>query len=321
MTQAFPDTVVEPYRARYRLDQGRAERPMPRAELLGRLGRVEALVSTGADRIDAALLDAAPRLRVVANFGVGYDSVDVAAATSRGVWVTNTPGVLTESTADVALLLLLMSLRRAGEAFEHVRHGRWRRADPAAFWGDDPAGLTLGILGMGAIGQALARRVQPLGMSVIYHNRHPVAPETPGDPPARWVSFAELLERADVLSVHVPLSKATHHLIGEAELARMREGVVVVNTSRGAVIDEPALVAGLESGHVAAVGLDVFEHEPAVPQALRTHPRAVCLPHIGSATTRTRHAMMRLALDNAVAVIEGRRPQTPVNEPRPRATG
>lgn len=212
MTRAFPAEVVGPYGARYRLGQGRLDRPMPRAELLGRLGSLVALVSTGADRIDAELLDAAPRLRVVANFGVGYDNVDVVAATSRRVWVTNTPGVLTESTADIALLLLLMSLRRAGEAFEHVRHGRWRRPDPAAFWGDDPAGMTLGILGMGAIGRALARRVQPLGMTVIYHNRHPLSPEAHGDVRARWVTFAELLESADVLSIHVPLSKATHHL-------------------------------------------------------------------------------------------------------------
>lgn len=318
ITRAFPDEVVAPYGARHRLAQGRPDRPMRRTELLRRLDSVVALVSTGADRIDAELLDAAPALRVVANFGVGYDSVDVAAATSRGIWVTNTPGVLTESTADIALLLLLVSLRRATEAFEHVRHGHWRRSDPAAFWGDDPAGLTLGILGMGAIGQALARRVQPLGMQVIYHNRHRLPPGMEGDPPARWVGFGELLETAHVISIHVPLSDATYHLISAAELAVMREGVVLVNTARGAIVDEPALIAALNSGHVSAVGLDVFEHEPVVPRLLRTHPRACCLPHIGSATTRTRHAMMRLGLDNAVAVIEGRRPLTPVNEPQPR---
>ena len=308
---------MAPYASRHRIEQGRPDRPMARTELLRRLANLPALVAFGADRVDAELLAAAPRLQVVANFGVGYDSVDVGAAAERGVWVTNTPGVLTETTADTALLLLLATLRRAGEGFEQVRHGRWRRANPDAFWGQDPAGLTLGILGMGAIGQALARRVQPLGMRVIYHNRGPLPPAVAQALGAQWVEFDDLLRRADVLSVHAPLTEATRHRIGAAELARLRPGAFVINTARGALIDEAALVAALQSGHLGGVGLDVFEREPAVPLALRTHPRAFCLPHLGSATTRTRQAMMRLCLDNAVAVLEGRRPPNPVNEPDP----
>ncbi|MBF6605985.1 MAG: D-glycerate dehydrogenase [Chloroflexi bacterium] len=317
ITPAFPTPLVERLAAGFTFEQVQPDVDTARAELLARVGRARALCSTGADRIDAELLDAAPELLVVANFGVGYDGVDVVAAADRGVWVANTPDVLTESTADVALLLLLGTLRRAGEGFEHVRHGRWKASDPGAFWGVDPGGLTLGILGMGRIGQALAARVAPLGMRTIYHNRTRLAAEREAELAATWVPLDELLERADVVSLHVPLSAETRGLIGRPQLARMRRGVFIINTARGALVDEAALIEALGSGHVAGVGLDVFAREPRVPRALREHPGAFLLPHLGSATRRTREAMMRLCLENAVAVLRGGRPSTPVNEPRP----
>jgi glyoxylate reductase len=322
ISRAFATEAVRPYAATMRILQGRPDAFMPRAELLRRVATCDGLVAWGADHVDAELLDAAPRLRIVANFGVGFDSVDPDAAAERGIWVTNTPDVLTESTADVALLLVLAALRRAGEAFETVRHGRWRRIDPSALWGRDPAGLTLGLLGFGRIGQALARRVQPLGMRVRYHARRRVAPDVEEALNARRVSLDELLRSSDVLSIHVPLTEATRGMLGPERLARLPRGAVVVNTARGAVLDEQALADLLENGHIAAVGLDAFADEPHVPRRLRQHPRAFCLPHIGSATAETRLAMMRLCLDNVTDVLlRDAEPRTPVNRPRSVRTG
>jgi glyoxylate reductase len=194
-----------------------------------------------------------------------------------------------------------------------VRHDTWDAVRPEALWGTDPRGLTLGILGLGRIGQALAARVQPLGMSVIYHSRNRVDATTEKRLQATFVTFDELLASSDVLSVHVPLTAETRGLIGKEELAKMRPGSFIVNAARGPIFDEEALVQALVSGHIAGVGLDVFATEPRVPPELRDHPRAFYLPHVGSATRGTRFAMMRLCLDNIAAVLEGGMPLTPVN--------
>jgi glyoxylate reductase len=310
--RAFPPQAVEPYEATLSIVQGLPDVDMSRAELLDRVRNVRALVSYGAVRVDEELLDTGVRLEIVANWGVGYDSVNVTSATRRGVWVTNTPGVVTEATADVALMLLLATLRRAAEGFELVRHGTWSEASPETM-GTDPAALTLGILGLGRIGQALARRVAVLGMRVIYHSRTRLSADVEEELGAQWVPFDELLATSDVLSVHMPLTSETRGRIGRAELSRMRPGAFIINAARGPIIDEGALMEALLSGHVAGVGLDVYSSEPDVPAALREHPRAFCLPHIGTATTGTRMAMMRLCLDNIVAVLGGGRPLTPVN--------
>jgi glyoxylate reductase len=314
ITRAFPEEIVAPYAARFDVEQGAQGAYMPRADLLSKVGDVRALVSYGADAIDDELLEAGTNLRIVANFGVGYDSIDVPAATSRGIWISNTPDVLTDSTADVALLLLLATLRRAAEGFDQVRQGRWSSVDPDALWGRDPSELVLGIYGLGRIGRALARRVAPLGMRVIYHNRTRLPDAIEAEAGATWVSFDELLETCDVLSVHVPLTPETRGRIGSRELAQMKPGSFVVNAARGPIFDQDALIAALQSEHLAGVGLDVFTGEPAVPEVLATHPHAFLLPHIGSATRRTRAAMMRLCLDNAAAVLDGRPPVTPVNQ-------
>ena len=307
------DAVTKDLEVRYRVAYGPSGRQMAREELLGRIGPVQALISFHSDRIDDELLAKAPRLRVVATLAVGYDNIDVAAATRRGIWVANTPGIVTEPTADTALLLLLATLRRAGEGFEEVRHGNWKEVSPDALWGTDPRGLTLGILGFGRIGRALAERVIPIGMRVIYHDPAKSPRDVAETLQAEWVEFDELLERCDVLSIHLPLLAETRGRIGREEMARMKRGSFIVNTARGAIIDEDALIDALGSGHIAGVGLDVFTNEPFVPAGLRDHPRAYCLPHIATATRGTRLAMMSRCVDNVMAVLGGGPPVTPVN--------
>ena len=309
-SQRFPDDVVAPFAQRVAIDLGPPGGLMPYEEMAQRLASCKGLLPTSIDRVDDALMGRAPDLKVIANVGVGYNHIDVAAATRRGIWVTNTPGVLADSVADLAMALMLGILRRLGEASEHVRHGNWTENRQDTFWGVDPRGLTLGLLGFGAIGQGVARRAAPFGFRLIYHTRHRVETEL-----ASYVSFDELIEQSDVLTLHVPLTNETRGRIGGAEFARMKPGSFLVNTARGPVVDESAMIAALESGRLAGAGLDVTSTEPDVPKALREHPRALILPHIASATRGTRGGMMRMALENACAVLEGRTPPpNPVNQ-------
>jgi glyoxylate reductase len=312
-SQRFPDDVVAPFAARFAIDQGPPGGLLPYAETQQRIADCRAFLPTSIDRVDDELMRCAPRLEVIANVGVGYNHIDAAAATRRGIWVTNTPGVLTETVADLTLALMLGTLRRISEASEHVRHGHWRDNRQDLFWGTDPRGLTLGILGLGAIGQSVARRAAPFGMRIIYHKRTRLEPDLERNLGASYVSFGELIEQSDVLSLHVPLTDETRGCIGREQLSRMRPGVFIINVARGPVIDEAALIEALESGHVGGVGLDVTATEPDVPLELREHPRALILPHIASATRGTRGGMMRMALENAAAVLDGHRPANPVN--------
>jgi glyoxylate reductase len=314
-TQRFPDDVVAPFAERFAIDQGPQGGLLDYTEMLERVAGCGALLPTAIDQVDDHLFDHAPSLKVVANVGVGYNHIDVAAATRRGIWVTNTPGVLADAVADLTMALMLATLRRVSEAGQYVRSGQWRENRQDFFWGVDARGLTLGILGMGAIGQAVARRARPFGMRLIYHKRSRLSPELERELEAECVAFEALLETADVLSIHVPLSDETRGRIGGAELDRMRRGAFIINTARGAIIDEVALAEALQSGRIGGVGLDVTAHEPDVPAALREHPRALIVPHIGSATGGTRGGMMRMALENAAEVLEGKSPPNPVNQP------
>jgi glyoxylate reductase len=315
VTRTLPlDEALAPL-ARFDVRYGPEGRWMPRDELLARVGDVSALISFHADRIDEELLSAGRTLRVVATMAVGYDNIDVPAATRRGVWIANTPGVVTDPTADLALLLILATLRRAGEAYEHVRSGRWRAWSPDAFLGVDPKRLTLGILGMGRIGKAVARRVASLDMRTIYHDPVRLSPKEEERLGVSWVGFQQLLAECDVLTIHIPLSDETRGCIGRDALQAMKPGSYVVNTSRGPVLDEGALIEALDSGHIAGAGLDVYANEPDVPAALRENPRVFCLPHIGTSTLPTRLEMMSLCVENVIAVLEGRGPTTPVNRP------
>lgn len=267
-----------------------------------------ALVPLLTTRVDGALLARLPRLELVASVSVGVDHIDLDACRARGVAVTNTPHVLTEATADLAFALLLAAARRVGEAERALRSGGFPPWSPGFMLGKRVAGATLGIVGFGRIGRAVARRAAGFGMRVLCTSRGDVAAE----PSAERVPLGELLARADFVSLHVPLSAATRHLLGREELARMKPGAVLVNTSRGAVVDEAALVEALARGPLFAAGLDVYEHEPAVHPGLLGLENVVLLPHIGSAEAETRRAMAMLAADNVVALLEGRPLLTPV---------
>lgn len=238
--------------------------------------------------------------KYIAHNGAGYDNVDVDACTRRGIAVSSTPGAVDDATADIGIFLLLGALRQAHVPYAALREGRWKGG---ARLGHDPRGKTLGILGMGGIGRAMARRARAFGMDIIYHNRRRLAdPALEGG--ARYVSFDELLAQSDVLSLNLALNAQTRHIIGAAELARTRRGVVVVNTARGALIDEAALVAALESGQVAAVGLDVFENEPEIHPGLLRCDRAFMVPHLGTSTYETQRDMELLVLDNLEAAVD-----------------
>jgi glyoxylate reductase len=259
------------------------------------------LVCMLTDRIDAALLAACPRLRVVASCSVGLDHVDLAAARARGVRVGHTPGVLTETTADLAFALLLAAARRVAEGDRFVREGRWRTWEPDLLLGRDVHGATLGVIGLGAIGRAVARRAQGFGMRVLGSTRSGRAVD--GVVPA---PLGRLLEESDFVSLHVALASETERLIDAAALARMKPGSILVNTTRGAVVDEAGLVAALRSGHLAAAGLDVFEREPLPPDSpLLTLPNVVLLPHVGSASVATRTRMADLTVANLLAGLAG----------------
>ncbi|HYW06486.1 MAG TPA: D-glycerate dehydrogenase [Longimicrobium sp.] len=276
------------------------------------LAGADALVCQLTDRVDAALLNRAPRLRVVATASVGYEHIDVAACRARGIVVTNTPDVLTSATADLTWALLLAAVRRLPQAERSLRAGEFTGWGFWDYLGGDLEGRTLGIFGMGRIGRAVARRAGGFGMRVIYHSRTPLPPDDERVLAAERVDFDALLARSDVLSLHAPLTPETRHAFDRSALARMRPGSVLVNTARGPLIDEAALVDALRDGPLGAAGLDVFEREPIVHPGLLDLPNVVLLPHIGSATHGTRAGMATLAARNVRAVLDGDPPLTPL---------
>ena len=309
----LPGDAPERLGAHHDVEYRDVDAPAPSGELAGLVAGASALVVTLGSRIDGAVLDAAgPQLQVVANVAVGYDNIDVAACRERGVVVTNTPGVLTDATADIAFALVLMVTRRLGEAERQVRSGATPPWGMFQLLGHSVQGMTLGILGPGAIGLATARRARAFGMSILLSGRSAPDPAAVRGLSAEVVTFEELLDRADVLSVHTPLTAVTRHLVDAAALARMKPTAYLVNTSRGPVVDEAALAAALAAGRLAGAGLDVFEDEPRVHPGLIERDDVVLLPHIGSATVETRTAMADLAADNVLAVLDGREPVTPV---------
>lgn len=279
--------------------------PLSSEALGAALAEADAVICTLRDRIDASVLDGAPRLRIVANFAVGFDNIDVARARARGVEVTTTPGVLTDATADLTWALILATSRRLGEGERLVRSGQWLGWAPNQFLGQAIAGRRLGIVGMGSIGQAVARRARGFEMSIVYHNRRPLPAEAAKALGAVWVPLDELFATADVVSLHAPLNSESHHLVDAAALARMKPTAVLVNTARGPLVDEAALVAALDRGQLAAAGLDVFEAEPVVHPGLLGRDDVVLAPHLGSATTAARAAMVALCIDNVLQVLAG----------------
>lgn len=325
LTRSIPEPGPSLLREGFVVRGGAQDRDLSRDELLSGVRGVRAVLCTLRERIDDEVLEAAgPSLVVVSNYAVGYDNIDVTAATRRGVLVTNTPGVLTDATADLAWALILAAARRVVEGDRLVREGGFHGWAPTMLLGRDVAGAVLGIVGMGQIGRATARRAAGFSMRVLYTRRSgPLPPGEEADP--RWEYRArldDLLREADVVSVHVPLGPETHHLLGARELALMKKDAVLVNTSRGAVVDEGALVEALRVGRPGAAGLDVYEREPEVHPGLLNLDNVVLLPHLGSATVTARGRMAELAARNALAAVSGAPVPHPVNpEARRGGTG
>ena len=296
----------EPLEERFEVRQGGLD--CSREHLLEIVPGANALVPDSSIAIDAGLLDACgDGLRVVANFAVGYDNVDLDACRERSVIVTNTPGVLTEATAELALALTLAAGRRMGDAERDLREGFWRGWDPAAYRGIEIRGATVGVVGMGRIGSRYAELVHGMGAAVLYAGPNS-KPDAERDLGARQVDLDELLEASDVVSIHAPARPDTRGLIGARELELIGPSGVLVNTARGPLVDVEALAPALKSGALGAAGLDVYPNEPEVPASLLDAPRCVLLPHIGSATVKARDAMARTVADNVIAVLEGQEP-------------
>ena len=313
VTRPSPEAAIDRLREHFEVEvlaEGEAERPGVLKRAFESCDAAFVLIT---ETIGRELFEAAPRLEIVANMAVGYNNIDVAAAREHGVVVTNTPDVLTETTADLAWALILGVARRVVESDRFLREGRFDRWGPLMLLGTDVHGKRLGIVGMGRIGEAVARRGRlGFGMEVTYWSRS-ACPRAEAELDAARVSLDELLERSDVVSVHVPLVPETHHLIGVRELQRMKSSAILINTARGPIVDEAALAAALEDGVIRGAGLDVFEEEPKVHPGLLQRDDVVLLPHIGSASLETRTRMANLAADNILAVLGGGEPLTPVS--------
>jgi glyoxylate reductase len=318
MSRHLPEEALAVARGRVTLRLHPEDRGLAKPELARYLADADGLVCLLTDTIDEEILAAAPRLAVVANVAVGYNNVDVPAATRRGILVTNTPGVLTETTADFTWALLLATARRLPEADAYTRAGKFTEWGLMLLLGGDVHGKTLGILGLGRIGRAVARRAQGFAMRILYHDavRDPAAEEELG---VSYQPKETVLREADFVTLHVPLLPETHHYIGEPELRRMKPTAYLINAARGPVVHEAALVRALKDGWIAGAGLDVYEEEPTVHPGLLECPTAVLAPHIASASRETRLTMAKMAVENALAVLEGRWPPNPVNPDARRA--
>ena len=309
----FPE-ILELLRQHFEVEDNQADTVFSKQELARRLQGKAGAFTTGGDRVDAEVLAANPQLRIVANMAVGYNNFDIPAFNAAGVWATNTPDVLTESTADFGFALMMATARRMAESEHFLRRGEWKKWAYDMFAGSDVHGSTLGILGMGRIGQAIARRGHHgFGMKVVYHNRSRLPAETEASVGATWVDKSTLLAQADHLVLVLPYSPAAHHAIGAAELALMKPTATLTNVARGGIVDDAALAEALRARRIAAAGLDVFEGEPALNPSLLTVPNVVLTPHIASATVATRRAMAELAADNLIAALTGGAVKTPIN--------
>ncbi|MBM3345334.1 MAG: D-glycerate dehydrogenase [Betaproteobacteria bacterium] len=313
VTRTLVDELLDELRRHFEVDDSQPrDGPHSADELRSRIADKDGVLLF-ADRVDAALLDAAPRLKAACNITVGYNNVDVAACTARGILVTNAPGVLDDTTADMTWALLLAAARRIAESDRWLRAGNWKGMKFSDRFGRDVHHATLGILGMGRIGRAVARRAVGFDMRVIYHNRTRLESALETEANARYVGMDELLAQSDFLSLHLPYTEANRNVIGAVELARMKPTAILVNASRGGLVDEPALIAALREGRVAGAALDVFDGEPTVNRGFLGLDNVVLAPHMGSATRATRLAMARLAIENLMEALAGGVPRCLVN--------
>src|SRR6185503_3922144 len=310
VTRKLPDPVETRMRELFDTELNLGDEPLSRAQLGEAVGRADVLVPTITDKIDAGLLaKAGPKLKLVANFGAGFDHIDIAAANARGVTVTNTPGVLTEDTADLTMALIMAVARRIVEGANVTQAGEYHGWTPTWMTGHRITGKRLGIIGMGRIGQAVARRAKAFGLQIHYHNRKPVSPRLAEELEATyWESLDQMLARMDIISVHSPHTPATYHLLSARRLKLLQPHAILVNTARGEIIDETALADLLRDGKIAGAGLDVFEHEPAINPKLLGLPNAVLLPHLGSATIEGRIDMGEKVIINIRTWMDGHKP-------------
>jgi glyoxylate reductase len=313
ITGRIPDNVLRGLKQRFEVEANLEDRPMARERVLKAIADKEGFISLVGDSIDIELLDHATRLRMIAQMAVGYDNVDVAAATARGIPVSNTPDVLTDATADLTFALILALSRRIVELDGRVRRGEFKFWVPMLFLGREVTGKTLGIVGFGRIGQAVAQRAKGFRMRVLYNDPRKMDPARERELNAEPVDLGCLLSEADFVCIHVLLSEETRHLIGQAELALMKPGAYLINVARGPAVDEKALVEALRAGRIAGAGLDVYENEPALAPGLVELENVVLLPHVGSATLETRVKMASLAAENLRAGLEGRVPPNLIN--------
>ncbi|MDQ7825753.1 MAG: D-glycerate dehydrogenase [Candidatus Eremiobacteraeota bacterium] len=313
VTRRLPDKGMAPLFSRYSVTINPHDRVMSRQELMEGIEGKQALLSLLTDTVDSAVMDAAPGLRVISNYAVGFNNIDVKAATERRIVVTNTPGVLTETTADFAFALMLSIARRIPESERFLRAGRFQGWGPMLLLGEDIHRKTLGIVGMGRIGRAVAKRAAGFSMEVIYHSTKPLSAGEETMLSARYAPLDELLQASDFVTLHVPLTEKTRHLIGARELGLMRKDAFLINTSRGPIVDEEAVAEALASASIRGAALDVYEKEPQVHPGLLALENVILAPHTASATVKTRTLMAEIAAQNLIAAMEGERPPHVVN--------
>ncbi len=313
VTGRLPEEVVAVIKKEHLVEAHGEDRPMERKRLLDLVGDKDGLLCMITDRIDEEVLNRAPHLKMIANLAVGYDNIDVVAATLRRIPVSNTPGVLTDATADLTFALILATARRVVEGDKRTRAGKFRFWAPSLFLGRDVSRKTLGIVGLGRIGRAVARRARGFEMGVLYNNRRPIGASLEKELGVEYVDFSTLLAQSDFVSVHVPLNDETRHLIDSEAMGKMKTTAYLINTSRGPVVDERALEKALREGKIAGAGLDVYENEPHVTPGLMKLENLVLLPHMGSATVEARTGMAQKATKNLLAGLSGKRPQDCLN--------
>lgn len=313
ITGNLPDNVISPLKEKYQVEMNHEDHPLDHQMLISGVKDKQGLLSMLNDNISEEVLACAPHLKMIANFGVGYNNIDVRAATARGIMVSNTPGVLTAATAELAFALILSVSRRLVEGDRMVREGRFKFWAPMLFLGREVTGKTIGIIGMGKIGKAVAAKARAFDMRILYHNRKRIAPEEEKDLMAEYVDLKTLLRGADFVSLNVPLTEQTKHLIGRDELSLMKPTAFLINTARGPVIDEKALVEALRAGKIGGAGLDVYENEPSLTPGLKELDNVIILPHVGSGTLETRIKIGSLAVKNLIAGLAGGTPPHLVN--------
>ena len=308
VTRQIPETGISLLKKQFDVTVYHEKKPVPPDILLKEAEDADAVLSLLSDKIDEKLFSMAKKLKIVANYAVGYNNIDIDAARKYNIPVTHTPGVLTNATSEIAFALMIALTRNILVSDQFTRDGKFVGWDPLLFLGDELRGKTIGLVGMGRIGRDMAEKCRAFGMNIIYHNRKPVAHELETGLNAEYKDFRSLLRLSDVISIHTPLTESTHHLFDKQSFNEMKEGVYIINTSRGEVIDEKALSQALVSGKVKGAGLDVYEFEPQITNELLSMKNVILLPHIGSATIETRDNMAVMAAENIISVLSGKKP-------------